>query len=284
MTAEFHDPTPESIIAVEDLFDKLEEHASKEGGRAWRERRQKQVLTTKVLQFYVRPDAEAQLAQYFDDNQDKTEEELANDEVLAKLEDCRTLDMQFSAYRNVFEEDDRDISTHYNVTLVAGTNINDLTELPRSIQEDLETRIEYARKRFNDRIASGELDKAEGDFNENVQLVKTHTFMMKEMQESMQYSISETYEGEDFELNISTYSPKDPDTSITKHSSPVSENEDDDFARMFDDIINAQDLSDVSTETPKNIRVAQVLAILSLLEFGEAQTDEEQKIIEDLTQ
>ena len=286
MTAEFHDPSHESTLAIEDLFDRLEARAEKEGGRGWRERRQKQILATKAIHFYVHPDAESQLAEYFLTNSDdeKSDEEIDQDETLLKLEECRVINTEFTAYRGIFENDDNDIVTYYTVELSTGSTVHDPSELPLEVKDKIETKlnesfVQHIAKRNNGEISNDE------EFDEEIQLVKKHIFEMKDKDESVKYTRKESYDAEDFSVPLSTYSPAESsNANLTKSPGQPDDAPKDALWQLFDDIINAQDLNDVSAESPKNIRVTQVLAILSLLEFGEAQTVEEQKIIEDLTQ
>ena len=288
MTAEFHNPTPESIVAVEDLFDKLEARAEKEGGRGWRERRQKQVMAAKTIHFYVQENAETRLKEFFETAhaEGRTDEDIDSDPELHELHECRVLDTQFSAYRSFYEDDDTGVYTYYGLELSSASAVEDPSDIPAGISDRIEAELDASRARHAIRLAHGEIEKGKEEFDDDIEFATTHVFEMKDQEESIKYTIKESYKGVDFAIPYSTYSPAEPSDRVDIIPSSISPNTpaQDDLSRLFNDIVDSQDLKDIHVDIPANLRVAQVLAILSLLEFGEAQTEEEQKVIEDLTQ
>ena len=283
MTAEFHEPSFESILLVEDLFDKLEAKANKEGGRAWQQKKQQRIVASKAIYFYTHPDAERLITEYLqsEPDDDMTEEDLDSETQLDELEECSVLEVQFTAQREADEDNNNEISTSYVVELATGNALEDVSKVPVDIRGAVQAELKRSFDNHIERRNNGEGTADDEDYNVELNLVKRHVFEMDEVKETIKYSVTETYDGDDFSVPFSKYYPDE--MAQQDHASHIDSQEVDEMSQLFNELISAQDMGTVNHELPKNIRVAQILAILSILEFGESQNEQEQKTIEDLT-
>jgi hypothetical protein len=210
-----------------------------------------------------------------------TEEDLDSETQLDELEECSVLEVQFTAQREADEDNNNEISTSYVVELATGNALEDVSKVPVDIRSAVQAELKRSFDNHIERRNNGEGTADDEDYNVELNLVKRHVFEMDEVKETIKYSVTETYDGDDFSVPFSKYYPDE--MAQQDHASHIDSQEVDEMSQLFNELISAQDMGTVNHELPKNIRVAQILAILSILEFGESQNEQEQKTIEDLT-
>jgi hypothetical protein len=281
-----------SSSLIENLFDTLETHTKKEFGSGWEQRRLQSVFARKAISLYVQHDAERLISEYLYAENDsiRTEAELEAEMTYRKRTETHDIDVAFEAERYPAEENDSDISTVYTIRLASTTELDDITDVPEQIRSQVAENLTQAEIRHQqqlDKKTSG--SEAEDDFDESLSFSKCHIFVLKEMQESLSYTIEHSYVGADFSVPALTYTPGDePNTPLfTVTSTAAAEHipnrqERDNTLAQFEELMKYQEIERPVAKRPAEIRVAQILAILALLQFGEAQTPEEEAIIKDL--
>ena len=281
-----------STSLIEDLFDTLEAHTKKEFGSGWEKRRLQSVFAKKAISLYVQQDAEKLISEYLDaDNgTNKTEAELESEMSYRKRTETHDIEVAFEAERYPAEEDDSDISTVYTIRLASTTELDGITDVPEQIRSQVAENLTQAEIRHQQQLDKKPSRSEEGDyFDDSLTFSKRHVFVLKEMQESLSYTIEHTYEGDDFSVPALTYTPGDePNTPLCIVTSTAAaehianRQERDDTLAQFEELMKYQDIEKPVAKRPAEIRVGQILAILALLQFGETQSKEQETIIKDL--
>lgn len=287
-----------STILIEGLFDKLHKHTVKEFGAGWERRRLGGVLATKVLSIYIQPNAEELINEYviaeMSAESGKTEEELDAEMTFDKRTETREIEVSFGAERGHADEDDTELSTTYTILLTASTDLDDVTDVPEQIRDEVKAKLVQAEENHAKKVSDKELP-ADSDFDSTIAFSKHHKFVLKEMKESLNYSVDHQYDGYDFNVRMLSYEPdEDKDASSTESTITAStslsnteqidnQKERDDTLALFEELMKHQDIEKPVAKRPAEVRVAQILAILAILESGEAQNEEQEAIIKDLT-
>jgi hypothetical protein len=284
-----------STILIESLFDKLREHTSKEFGSGWERRRLGSVLATKALSIYVQPNAEELINEYVmaevDPNLD--EEQLDTEMTFDKRTETREIEVSFEAERGHADEDDTEISTTYTLRFISSSPLDDVIDVPDQIRDKVRANLLQAEENHTRKVSDGELPE-DSDFDSTIAFSKHHKFVLGEMQESLNYSVEHHYDGHDFNVPMLSYEPdEDKDTSSADSTMASSgdllgaehiddQQERDDTLALFEELMKHQDIEKPVAQRPAEVRVSQILAILAILQFGEAQNEEQEAIIKDL--
>lgn len=282
-----------STNLIEDLFAKLNTHTIKEFGSGWERRRLQNVFAKKAINLYIQPAAERLISEYLqaDIDSSKSEEELDTEMTFEKRIETRDIEVSFEASRYPAEENDTEISTIYKVEFSSTVPIDDIIDIPVIVRDQVVKELSDSETRH---LQNSKKEPAAGkdreDFDGSLAINKRHTFVLKEMQESLSYNIEHSYEGIDFSVPILTYKPSDEpstplflvtSTATTEHIADQRERHN--TLALFEEMMKYQNIEKPVAKRPAEVRVAQILAILALLQFGEAQNEEQEAIIKDLT-
>lgn len=296
MSAEKYQNDEVSTAVIEDLFEKLHERAMKEFGKGWEHRRIAGGIATKALYLYVQPGAEELIIEYASVDQDdyKSLDDLDAKMTEDQRSECKEIDVSFEAERRL-NEDTAEISTVYTLKLLSASALDAIVDVPEQIQDKVATKLDQAETDHMQKIKDGELDPdKDDDFNGTIAFSKEHVFVLREQQELLEYRINHAYSVGEYEIPMLTYQPDDnPIESSLNQPEPVratpetstltSDQQHDDMMAMFDEIMRHQDIEKPVTKRPAELRVAQIMAILAILDHGEAQNEEQETIIHDLT-
>lgn len=285
-----------STVLIESLFDTLREHTSKEFGSGWERRRLGSVLATKVISIYMQPNAEELITEYVmaevDPNQD--EEQLDAEMTFDKRTETREIEVSFEAERGHVDEDDTEISTVYTLRLISSSPLDDVIDVPEQIRDQVRANLLQAEENHRQKVNNGELPE-DSDFDNTIAFSKHHKFVLGEMKESLNYSVEHHYDGHGFNVPMLSYEPDESkdvpsadstiassgDLSIIEHID--NQQDRDDTLALFEELMKYQDIEKPVAQRPAEVRVSQILAILAMLQFGEAQNEEQEAIIKDLT-
>jgi hypothetical protein len=141
------------------------------------------------------------------------------------------------------------------------------------------------------KVTDGEL-KEDDEFDNRIAFSKHHKFVLREMKEALTYSVEHNYDGYEFSVPMLAYQPdEDEQTSRTDATSAAhlpgaehisDQQERDNTLALFEELMKYQDIEKPVAKRPAEVRVAQIMAILAILESGEAQDEEQEAIIKDL--
>jgi hypothetical protein len=284
-----------STILIESLFDKLREHTSKEFGSGWERRRLGSVLATKTLSIYIQPNAEELINEYVmaevDPNLD--EEQLDAEMTFDKRTETREIEVSFEAERGHADEDDTEISTTYTLRLISSSPLDDVIDVPEQVRDKVRANLLQAEENHTQKVNDGEMSE-DSDFDSTIAFSKHHKFVLGEMKESLNYSVEHHYDGCDFNVPMLSYEP-DEDKDASSADSIMASGDDlpgtehidnqqerNDTLALFEELMKHQDIEKPVAQRPAELRVSQILAILAILQFGEAQNEEQEAIIKDL--
>ncbi|MDB5186669.1 MAG: hypothetical protein JWM07_141 [Candidatus Saccharibacteria bacterium] len=294
MSAEKYQFDKVSTAVIEDLFVKLHNRAKKEYGKAWERRRLAGALASKTLYLYVQPNAEELITEYLNGDEDgnKSKDDLDAEMTYDQRTECREIEVSFSAERCENEET-AEISTKYRVELRSASALDDIVDVPEQVRSKVAVKLAQAEEDHMHKIREGELDEDEDDFNGTIAFTKEHKFALYEQQEKLDYNVVHMYDVGDYSVPMLKYQPDDDSSnSASKQTQPATINDishdnidsqqRDDTLALFEEIMRYQDIEKPVEKTPTELRVGQIMAILAILEFGEAQNEEQEAIIKDL--
>lgn len=283
-----------STAVIEDLFVKLHNRAKKEYGKAWERRRLAGALATKTLYLYVQPNAEELITEYLNGDKDgnKSLDDLDAEMTYDQRTECREVEVSFSAERCENEET-AEISTKYRVELRSAAALDDIIDVPVQVRSKVAAKLAQAEEDHIRKIHDGELEADAEDFNGTIAFTKEHKFALFEQQEKLDYNVVHMYDVADYTVPMLKYQPDDNSSSsapkriqsTTIENMPhenIASHERDDTLALFEEIMRYQDIEKPAEKSPTELRVAQIMAVLAILEYGEAQNEEQEAIIKDL--
>ncbi|HET8884379.1 MAG TPA: hypothetical protein VFM68_02830 [Candidatus Saccharimonadales bacterium] len=281
---------------IEKMFDLLDAYANKRTGGEWEHGRIRRVIGSSVIDVYLLNHAESLIHDYFNQDTDKvtSDDELDNELAIEDIGRCRTTEISFTAERLMpDEDDDNEISTVYTVELQEAVPIADIGDVPPmvagQVQEKLHAAYTQHLKEYESTVYENDAAMTDEEFDSTILLNKRQIFTIAESQEAIDYRVELGYGGETFDAPTGYYDTEENETpeedipaELLAHNQIVNQEERDMNDLQFNDILFGSYNEKIIVGHAESARAAQVMALLSLLEYGKVTNEEETKAIREL--